>query len=271
MKKPKVLVLTGYGFNCDYETKYAFELAGAEADIVHINEIIFGMKKLEDYQILAIIGGFTYGDDIAAGKVLANKLKNNFWKQLEKFISDEKLIIGICNGFQALVKSGLLPALNGHEKQTVTVTFNDQGKFEDRWVTLKFNKNSPCIWTKGLDLLELPVRHGEGKFFTDNATMQNITNANLVVGQYAKNGKVANGSYPENPNGSICDVAAMCDKTGRIFGLMPHPEAFNHVCNHPNWTAIREQARRQNRKLNKLGLGIQIFKNAVDYAQENLQ
>jgi phosphoribosylformylglycinamidine synthase subunit PurQ / glutaminase len=268
--KPKVLVLTGYGFNCDYETKHTFELAGAEAEIVHVNDLIFGEKNLVDYHILAVIGGFTYGDDIAAGKILSSRLKNNLWPQLEKFIADGKLIIGICNGFQALVKAGLLPALSGHDKQEVTLTFNDSGKFEDRWITLKFNEASPCVWTKGVDFLDMPIRHGEGKFFTEAATMKHLLDKNLVVGQYAKNGALANGSYPENPNGSPNDVAAICDPTGRIFGLMPHPEAFNHITNHPNWTAIREQAKRQGKKLDELGAGVQIFKNAVDYASEKL-
>jgi phosphoribosylformylglycinamidine synthase subunit PurQ / glutaminase len=268
--KPKVLVLTGYGFNCDYETKHTFELAGAEAEIVHINELIFGEKKLVDYHILAVIGGFTYGDNIAAGKILSSRLKSNLWPQLEKFISDGKLIIGICNGFQALVKAGLLPALSGHDQQEVTLTFNDSGKFEDRWVTLKFNEDSPCVWTKGVDFLDMPVRHGEGKFITDPATMKQLFDKNLIVGQYAKNGGLANGSYPENPNGSPSDVAAICDPTGRIFGLMPHPEAFNHITNHPNWTEIREQARRQGKNLTELGAGVQIFKNAVDYAVKQL-
>jgi phosphoribosylformylglycinamidine synthase subunit PurQ / glutaminase len=262
--KPKVLVLGGYGLNCDYETYHSFKLAGGDPEYVHINELIFGKKKLSDYHILAVIGGFSYGDDIGAGKVLANKLRYNLWDDLKQFIDDGKLIIGICNGFQAIVKSNILPALNGYDKQTVTLTFNDSGKFEDRWINLKANPNTNCIWTKGIEVIPLPVRHGEGKFVSDKETIAQLEKNNQVVFKYCtKNGQIANGKYPDNPNGAINDIAGICDPSGKVFGIMPHPEAFNHITNHPNWTALND-------KSNQEGMGVQMFRNAVEYAKENL-
>ena len=256
--KPKVCVLTGYGINCDYETKHAFTLAGADAKRVHINDLIDGKEKLSDYQIIAFPGGFSFGDDIASGKVLATKFKTNLWDDLIKFVEDKKLVIGICNGFQIIVKMGLLPDPNSG--QTVTLSHNDSGKFEDRWVYLSANKKSPCIFTKGIENIYLPIRHGEGKFIVkDNETLKNLEKNNLIVLKYSDdNGKPAN-KYPLNPNGSIDNIAAICDKTGRIFGLMPHPEAFCHPTNHPRWT--------REKKLPIDGEGLKIFKNAVNYAK----
>ncbi|MCZ7400347.1 MAG: phosphoribosylformylglycinamidine synthase subunit PurQ, partial [Candidatus Methanoperedens sp.] len=162
---PKALILTGYGINCDMETQHAFKLAGAEAERVHLTDLINGARKLSEFHILAFPGGFSFGDDIASGKVLANMIKYNLGGQVREFIDAGKLIIGICNGFQAMVKMGLLPAFDGdYSMQDVTLTFNDSGRFEDRWVHLKTNKNSKCVFTKGIDGMYLPVRHGEGKF-----------------------------------------------------------------------------------------------------------
>ncbi len=224
---PRVLVLTGFGINCDMETQHAFELAGAMAVRVHINDLINGKERLSDYHILAFPGGFSFGDDIASGKVLANMIKYNIGEQLQEFISGGKLIIGICNGFQAMVKMGLLPAFNGdYGKQEVTLTFNDSGRFEDRWVHLKLNKRSKCVFTKGIDNIYLPVRHGEGKFMAKTPqVLERLRKNDHIVFQYTDNqGKTA--GYPYNPNGSIDNIAGICDETGRIFGMMPHPEAF---------------------------------------------
>jgi len=267
MKKPKVLVLGGYGLNCDYETYTAFELAGAEPEYVHINELIFGKKKLDDYHILAVIGGFSYGDDIGAGKILANKLRYNLWDSLKKFISDGKLVIGICNGFQAIVKSNILPAFNSdYDEQLVTLTFNDSGKFEDRWIRMRANPDSPCIWTKGVNIIPLPVRHGEGKFIATKEIVDKLEKNNQVVFKYCdKKGELANGRYPENPNGALNDIAGICSPDGKIFGLMPHPEAFLNITNHPNWTDIRDRMKRENKPIQEEGWGVQIFRNAVEY------
>ncbi|MBI5229249.1 phosphoribosylformylglycinamidine synthase I [Candidatus Micrarchaeota archaeon] len=262
MVAPKALILTGYGINCDYETQHAFNAAGARAERVHLNDIIAGVKNVADYQILAFPGGFSFGDDIASGKVLANKFKYNLSEDLQKFISDGKLVIGICNGFQAMVKLGILPGFDrNYRSQQVTLTFNDSGRFEDRWVYLKINSNSACIFTKGIKSLYLPVRHGEGKFISKNeAVKKRLRESHHIVAQYVNElGEPA--EYPMNPNGSEDGIAAICDETGRIFGLMPHPEAFIHKTNHPRWT--REQ-------LNEEGMGMQVFRNAVDYAEKKL-
>jgi phosphoribosylformylglycinamidine synthase len=258
--KPKVLVLTGYGINCDYETQHAFNLVGADAKRVHINDIIDKIESLEDYHILAFPGGFSFGDDISSGKVLANKIKFNIFDELQNFIDDGKLIIGICNGFQSMVKLGILPAFErNYKKQITTLTFNDSGRFEDRWVYLKANPKSRCIFMKNIDMLYLPVRHGEGKFVTSNVFLQKLNKNNQVVVRYVDEKGNLSG-YPWNPNGSLENIAGICDETGRIFGLMPHPEAYQHKVNHPRWT--RE-------KLADEGMGVKVFRNAVEFINEN--
>lgn len=258
--KPKALVLTGYGINCDYETQHAFNLVGADAKRVHINDIIDKMENLEDYQILAFPGGFSFGDDISSGKVLANKLKFNIFDDLQKFIDDGKVIIGICNGFQSMVKLGILPAFErNYKKQVTTLTFNDSGRFEDRWVYLKINPKSRCIFTKNIDMLYLPVRHGEGKFVAKEIFLQKLNKNNQVALWYVDEKGNLSG-YPWNPNGSLENIAGICDGTGRIFGLMPHPEAYLYKTNNPRWT--RE-------KLSEEGMGVKIFRNAVDFIKEN--
>jgi len=257
--KPKTLILYGYGINCDNETQYGFELAGADTEKVHINELINKEKKLEDYQILALPGGFSFGDDISAGRVLANKFKYNLQKELDGFINKGKLIIGICNGFQAIVKLGILPNLEGKsKKEDVTLTFNDSGRFEDRWVYLKINQKSRCIWTKGIKNLYLPIRHGEGKFISKNKEIrEKLRKSGQVVLQYSSEIGNPTSNYPFNPNGSEDNIAGICDTTGRIFGIMPHPEGFLFPQSHPRWT--REKI--------KKGEGIKIFKNAVEFSK----
>ena len=258
--KPKALVLTGYGINCDYETQHAFNLVGADAKRVHINDIIDKMENLEDYQILAFPGGFSFGDDISSGKVLANKMKFSIFGDLQKFIDDGKVIIGICNGFQSMVKLGILPAFErNYKKQVTTLTFNDSGRFEDRWVYLKINPKSRCIFTKNIDMLYLPVRHGEGKFVAKEIFLQKLNKNNQVALWYVdEKGDLSD--YPWNPNGSLENIAGICDGTGRIFGLMPHPEAYLYKTNNPRWT--RE-------KLSEEGMGVKVFRNAVDFIKEN--
>jgi phosphoribosylformylglycinamidine synthase I len=261
MAKASALVLTGFGINCDYETQYAFHLAGAKGDRVHLNDLIADKSMLDRYNILAIPGGFSFGDDIASGKVLANRMRYALGDELRKFVDDGKLVIGICNGFQVLTKMGLLPGLDGDRKQQVTVAFNDSGKFEDRWVTLKHDRKSKCVFTEGLDTIELPVRHGEGKFIPkDKATLNKLRKQGCVVLRYiGPNGDAA--TYPHNPNGSIDDIAGICDTTGRIFGLMPHPEAFLVRTNHPRWTRTT---------LPEEGAGRIFFDNAVKHIKANL-
>ncbi|GFO96742.1 phosphoribosyl formylglycinamidine synthase subunit I [groundwater metagenome] len=259
---PKVLVLTGYGINCDIETQHAFNLAGAQAERIHLTDLLNGKVKLTDFHILALPGGFSFGDDIASGKVLANMIRYNLGEQVQEFINEGRLIIGICNGFQVMVKMCLLPAFNGdYTTQDVTLTFNDSGKFEDRWVHLKTSMDSKCVFTKGIKGIYLPVRHGEGKFVVKNPQVLTRLKKNRhIVFQYVDiDGNPA--GYPHNPNGSVENIAAICDETGRVFGMMPHPEAFQHMTNHPAWT--REE-------LPEEGAGMAIFRNAVDYVKENL-
>lgn len=259
---PKVLILTGYGINCDIETRHAFDLAGARAERIHLTDLLDGSVKLSNYHILALPGGFSFGDDIASGKVLANMIRYNLGEQVQEFIEGGKLIIGICNGFQAMVKMGLLPAFGGdYSRQDVTLTFNDSGRFENRWVHMKSSPGSKCVFTRGIESIYLPVRHGEGKFVVkDQHVLEKLKKNHHIVFRYVgKDGNPA--GYPHNPNGSIDNIAAICDETGRVFGMMPHPEAFMHRTNHPAWT--REE-------LPEEGAGMAIFRNAVEYANENL-
>jgi len=275
MMSVRALVLTGYGLNCDYETDYALRLAGAESHRVHVNELIHpeqwrNRARLDDYHILVFDGGFSWGDDHGAGILLASKLKFNIGDQIERFIQQGKLIIGICNGFQVLVNLGLLPGFEGNYKERrVALIGNDRGNFINAWVNLKVNAGSPCIFTPGLSHMELTVRHGEGKFYALDEDIELLFNNGQVVVQYAdENGHEAKGEWPMNPNGSLGDIAGICDPTGRIFGLMPHPEAFNHYTNHPNWAARKEVLLREGKSIEQReGDGVRIFRNAVQYIE----
>ncbi len=266
--KPKVLILRTAGTNCDTETDVAFQLAGAETELVHIQNLISGKVDLTDYQILAIPGGFSYGDDISAGILLAIEMKYKLRDSLHQFVADNKLIIGICNGFQVLVRTGLLPGLeNGKSEdstditQQTTLAMNTSAKFECRWVELE-TQQSPCIFTKDIKPhLYLPVAHAEGRFTAPNNVLDELESNRQIVLRYTSNTESSdNTEYPHNPNGSDADIAGICDTTGRIFGLMPHPERFLTKWNHPRWT--RED-------LPDEGDGLAIFKNAVKYAQAN--
>ncbi|MFH1414422.1 MAG: phosphoribosylformylglycinamidine synthase I [Candidatus Omnitrophota bacterium] len=265
MKKPKVCVLRTAGTNCDAETAFAFRKVKASPELQHINRVIEGKVSLSDYQILALPGGFTYGDDIAAGKILANELRYKLGDELKSFLEEGKLIIGICNGFQILVKSGLLPG-NRDLKQEASLIINDSGKFEDRWTYLRVssmgNRASGCIWTKGLpDIIYLPVAHGEGKFLTkDKEVLGRMKRNKQVIFQYCDHrGRLS--KYPYNPNGSLESIAGICDQSGRIFGLMPHPERHIYFEHHPRWNSLKHK---------QAGDGLQIFKNGVEYARKHL-
>ncbi len=255
------------------EMAHACRLAGSEVvDIVQINELIHGEKRLDDYHFLNLPGGFLDGDDLGAAKAGANRIKyarisggsERLYDQILRFIELGKLILGVCNGFQLMVKLGLIPNLKGdHRTQETTLTFNDSGRFEDRWVYLKINPNSPCLFTKGMKGVYLTVRHGEGKFIPkDEATQSELKKRELIALQYSDEAyeKPAM-DYPLNPNGSIDAVAGICDETGRLLGMMPHPEAFLHRTNHPRWT--REE-------LPEEGMGVAFFRNAVQYIRSHL-
>ncbi|MHB0977599.1 MAG: phosphoribosylformylglycinamidine synthase I [Candidatus Aquicultorales bacterium] len=259
--RPKAAVLLAAGINRDGDAERALAVAGADAERVHINDLIDGRKRLSDYQICMFPGGFSFGDDIASGRVLANKLKYKLFEDIERFIRDGKLVFGVCNGFQVMVKLGLLPGDGDYKTQTATLTYNDSGKFEDRWVHLRVNPDSRCVFTKGLRrLMYVPVCHGEGKFFADDGLIGRLGANGQVVVEYV-DAEGNHGAYPVNPNGSIAHIAGICDETGRLFGMMPHPEDHIERMQHPRWT--RED-------LPDEGDGLAIFRNAVDYARDNL-
>ncbi len=270
--KPKVLVLSGYGINCERETKFAFEHVGAEAEIIHINDLISKEKNLEDFHILAFPGGFSYGDDTGSGNALANKIRLNLWEELKKFIDSGKLVIGICNGFQVLTNLGLLPALNkNYGERKAALTFNNSARYECRWINLKQNSNK-CVFTKNISTLRCPVAHGEGKFFVDFETLEELKKNDQIVFSYTKpNGENANGEFPYNPNGALEDIAAICDETGRVLGMMPHPERAIFVGNFPDFQLLKEKAKREEKEIPEYyEPAVAIFKNAVNYVNENL-
>lgn len=267
LMNPKVCILRTAGTNCDKETAFAFDKAGGESELVHINQLVKQEKLLDDFHILALPGGFSYGDDLGAGKILANELRFKLIDSLRKFISDGKLIIGICNGFQVLVKSGILPG-NGDFKQEVSLIINDSGKFEDRWVYLKASSfklqasSSKCIWTKDLsEIIYLPVAHGEGKFIAEAPeVLQRLRDNRQIVFQYCdKQGNLT--GYPDNPNGSVDNIAGICDQTGRILGLMPHPERHITFLQHPGWLNRKHRGTQE-------GDGGQIFRNGIEYFKD---
>ncbi len=274
MNKVKALVLRAAGTNCDKETEFAFELAGVSADALHINELAEHPNLLRNYQILALPGGFTYGDDISAGKLLANEIKERLSDIFLEFVEADKLIIGICNGFQTLVKIGVLPGniKTGNTEvieseivkqaeqsdgftQSATLHWNDTFKFEARWVFLKVPKNSNSVFLQGIEQLSLPVAHAEGKFIVlGDYVIKKLELLERVALRYvAQDGGKA--VYPYNPNGSMGDIAGISDSTGRILGIMPHPERFLFYYNHPAWTRMTE------RKAD----GLEIFVNAANY------
>lgn len=253
MEELRTLVLSGFGFNSEHESKFVVEKAGGKADILHINDLIANPHTLESYNLLYIPGGFSFGDDLGSGKLVANKLKYKTGDHLLDFVKAGKLVLGVCNGFQVLVKLGLLPIPDF--QQRVTVTTNASGHFEDRWVYLKANRASPCVFTKDMDYVALPVRHGEGRFLPgSDPELKTILENNLYALQYVDNQGMLAG-YPYNPNGSVFNIAGICDPSGRVFGLMPHPEAFSHIENHPDWSRlnIREPH------------GLKFFRNAIEY------
>src|SRR3990167_2708052 len=265
MRKPKVLVFSGYGLNSEEETKFAFDWAGGVSDIVHINDLIEGKFSLSDYQILAFPGGFAYGDDTGSGNAYANKLRNHLWSKLIKFIEKDKLVIGICNGFQILTNLGFLPALNKkYGKIEVAMMHNDSKKYTVRFVDLKV-ENTFSPWLKNIDTLSIPIAHGEGKFYAEGNVLKELNKRRLISLRYIYGKMCKYQNLPANPNGALEDIAGITDETGKIFVLMPHPERAMFFTQLPNWPLLKEIYNRQGIKIPKEGPGLKIFQNAINY------
>jgi len=257
------LVITGFGLNCEAETAHALKRAGASVDLVHLNDIIAGKRSLSEFSLVALIGGFSFGDHIAAGKVYANRLKFKLADQLREFIEKGNLMIGICNGFQTMAKLGILPGLDGdYASQRFTLAANDSGVFRNDWVRVSVDGRSPCIFTRGIETIDLPIRHGEGKFFMrDEDLLRSMDELGLLTLRYVDPATdEPTMEFPHNPNGSLASVAGVCDPTGRIFGLMPHPEAFWSPLNHPQWPDLEIDD-----ALPEEGYGMKFFRNAVEF------
>ncbi len=252
----KTLILLAAGTNCDRETAHAFQRAGSEVDLLHLDRLIERPATLLDYRILVFPGGFTYGDDLGAGTIVASRLRTTLLPEIVALVERGGLVLGICNGFQILVKTGLLPALAGHGMTgEATLTANDSNKFEDRWVTLEVVSDLSPFVRKG-DLIRCPVAHAEGKFLTkDEDILSHLQGAGQVVFKYVGPDGEPDPDYPGNPNGSPHAVAGICDPTGRILGLMPHPERTIEPWHSPSWTrdGLAEE-----------GDGLQLFRNAVE-------
>jgi phosphoribosylformylglycinamidine synthase subunit PurQ / glutaminase len=246
--EPKAIVLGGYGFNADAELSEAFSLAGAAPERLHVADLVADPGRLAGARILAFPGGFCFGDHLGSGQVLALLCRRTLRPALERFISDGGLVIGICNGFQVLVRMGILPNRNGAWDREASLIHNESGRFVDGWYSVSFEKDSRCVWTKGLEGRLLPVRHGEGRFIArDERALDELERGGLVAVRYSG----------DNPNGSERGIAGVCDPSGRVFGLMPHPEAFLYKENHP---ARRRSSRDE--------IGVELFENAVRAARD---
>ncbi len=261
MAQPRVLILRAPGTNCDEETAFAFERAGGLAQRLHVNRLLESSALVNDFQILCVPGGFSYGDDVAAGRILGNQIRHHLFGCLREFHAAGKLILGICNGFQVLIKSGVLLPLQDDTSAPATLTWNDSGKFEDRWVPL-VTCGGKSVFFSNIEQMYLPIAHAEGKFVPrDQQVLGELDAGGQLVLRYGtKVGESARMEprvpYPENPNGSLADVAGVCDVTGRVCGLMPHPERHIDFTQHPRWT--RQPAR-------EAGDGLRVFQNAVRY------
>jgi phosphoribosylformylglycinamidine synthase len=260
----QVLVLTGLGLNCEDETAAAFRMVGATPHQVHLLDLLEGKRQLsfDDYQIIAFVGGFAFGDHLGAGFVFANRIRWRLYDQLVEFIGDGGLALGICNGFQTMVRLGLLPGLDrDYRTPRATLAPNDRLGYWDCWVRLRADSRSPCVWTRGLDSIDLPSRHGEGKFLADKEVRDRLEDENLVAVRYVDSVGAPTEEWPHNPNGSEGAIAGICDPSGRIFGLMPHPDAFLYPFQHPQWSRRRYEG-----TVDPEGQGLAIFRNGVDAA-----
>ena len=278
MMVPRVAVLFAFGINCDHETKAVFEMVGAQAERIHVNRFVSGDADLSTYDILAVPGGFSFGDHLGSGRLLGNRMRFAMRESLMSFVNAGKPIIGICNGFQVLVKTGLLPGPETDRSpdflQRGSLTLNDSGRYEDRWVTLEFDPESPCIWTKGMVRIECPVRHGEGKYVMPSSEdLDRLSEHHQLTVRYVDPSTPVGAGitdeplpYPLSPNGSMRNIAGICDASGLVFGLMPHPEAIYARWLHPEHT--RHATSDTDGMDGWEGQGLQIFRNAVEYVNQ---
>jgi phosphoribosylformylglycinamidine synthase subunit PurQ / glutaminase len=265
MPSPRVCVLRAPGTNCELETAYAFEVAGGRPETMHLFRLLEQPEALRDYQILCIPGGFSYGDDIGSGVVFASQLRAHLHGAIHEFLQADKLALGICNGFQTLLKAGVLPdgaaswAVAGQETPTATLTWNHNGKYTARWVRLKVGQTNN-VFLRGLDEIDLPMAHAEGRLVARDPSVlqrwQTQGQAALTYTEWKNTDGTVGPALPANPNGSLADLAGLSDTSGRILGLMPHPERFIFATQHPQWTR---------RGLKGAGLGQTLFNNAVAY------
>lgn len=262
----RVLVMTGYGLNCEAETAAAFRMLGADVELRHVGDLIAEVDAgardpFADVHVLAFIGGFAFGDHVASGRIFANRLRYRLGEHLARLVDRGGLAVGMCNGFQTMVKLGILPGLDRREgeglaPQQVSLISNDRVGYRDAWVRMAADEASPCVWTRGLGLCEMPSRHAEGKMvFADEALRERLEAAHLLPLRYVDADGAATERWPDNPNGSPGGAAALCDPSGRLFGLMPHPEAYLYAENHPRWFAHGEG--------NQPGAGLKLFANGV--------
>jgi phosphoribosylformylglycinamidine synthase subunit PurQ / glutaminase len=264
----RVLILTGLGVNCEAETEAGFVAAGASCERVHLLDLLDGTSKrrLSDFHILAFVGGFAFGDHLGAGFVFANKIRYRLYDELLGFIEKGGLSLGICNGFQTMIRLGLLPGLDGDYKTPrATLAPNDRPGYRDAWIRLTFEADSPCVWTRGITAMDLPTRHGEGKLVTADGVLERLRDNRQIVARYAGPDGMPTSEWPHNPNGSTDAIAALCDPSGRLFGLMPHPDAFLYSFQHPLWSRRRFQG-----ALPDEGDGVAIFRNGVQAAAASL-
>lgn len=264
--QPPVLIITGYGLNCEAESSFAWEKAGAKPHLMHIRDLMDKPDRLHGFGALMFIGGFSFGDHMTSGHVFAHLLRHHLQEELGEFIREGGLILGVCNGFQIMTKLGLVPGLDdNYFKPAVSLMQNDCGVFQNFWIRLRFESQSPCIFTRGLEPMDLPIRHGEGKIIPRNReTLESIEKSGGVACRYIDpdTGEPA-AKFPHNPNGSVHAIAGLCDPTGRVFGLMPHPEAFLFPEQHPQW-----EFRNRSHPAPPHGAGLKIFENAVRFMQQ---
>ena len=259
------LILAGYGLNCEEETKHAFETVGISGSIRHINDLIENPAELNDVQILAIPGGFSYGDDTGSGNAFAQKMRLSLMDALKAFVARDTLTIGICNGCQILGNLGLIPALNGeYEQRDVAVTYNKSDRYQCRWIDVAVTNDSP--WLTGVEQMHIPVAHGEGRFMMSEDTLKTLEANNQIAAKFVKqDGGAANGEFPFNPNGSIADIAAITDPSGRVLSIMPHPERGMFTWQRDDFTELKDQAHRAGKSLPEAADGLALFGNAATY------